>query len=79
MADSAGGGSRSDQRRLSTVERAFELARSGAFNNASDIAVALKREHFESVDSHLAGSSIRRSLRKDCDTARLERRTPPAD
>ncbi|MDB5691109.1 MAG: hypothetical protein JWO81_172 [Alphaproteobacteria bacterium] len=47
-----------------TVERAFELARSGECNGMSEIAAQLKREWHEAVDAHLAGPSIRKELRK---------------
>lgn len=52
------------QDRPTTVERAFELARSGACTNVPAIAAALKGERHESVDAHLAGPSIRRDLKR---------------
>lgn len=52
------------------VERAFELARSGAYLTVSDIAQHLKQERHASVDAHLAGPSIRRDLRRLCIEAR---------
>lgn len=50
--------------RPTTVERAFELARSGACANVPAIAAALKGERHESVDAHLAGPSIRKDLKR---------------
>lgn len=50
--------------RPTTVERAFELARSGTLRGVAEIAAALKRERHESVEAHLAGPSIRRDLRR---------------
>ena len=50
--------------RRTTVERAFELARSGQCDNLPDIVAALKGERHESVDAHLAGPSIRKDLRR---------------
>ena len=50
--------------RPTTVERAFELARSGRCTNLAEIAAALKGERHEAVDAHLAGPSIRRDLRR---------------
>jgi hypothetical protein len=50
--------------RPSTVERAFELARSGECRGIPALVAALKSECHEAVDAHLAGSSIRRDLRK---------------
>lgn len=56
--------------RPTTLERAFELARSGAFGTVHEIAAALKRERHDAVDAHLAGPSIRRELRNACEAAR---------
>jgi hypothetical protein len=50
--------------RPSTVERAFELARSGSCRTVPEIAAVLKSEWHEAVDAHLAGHSIRRDLRR---------------
>lgn len=50
--------------RPSTVERAFELARSGTCANVPAIAAALKGERHEAVDAHLAGPSIRKDLKR---------------
>ncbi|HEY0313295.1 MAG TPA: hypothetical protein VGC56_12465 [Allosphingosinicella sp.] len=55
---------------ITTIERAFELARSGRFASVSDIRLALRRERFDQVEAHLAGSSIARQLRALCDEAR---------
>lgn len=55
--------------RLTTVERAFELARSGACRGVADIAAVLKLECHELVEAHLAGPSIRRDLRRAWETA----------
>jgi hypothetical protein len=57
-------GSPSDRDRPTTVERAFELARSGQCDNLPAIVAALKGERHESVDAHLAGPSIRKDLRR---------------
>lgn len=48
--------------RLSTVERAFELARSGPCDSVGQIRLQLRRERHDAVDSHLSGSAIRRQL-----------------
>jgi hypothetical protein len=55
--------------RRTTVERAFELARSGTFDNLPAIAAALKGESHEAVDAHLAGPSIRKDLKKAWEAA----------
>jgi hypothetical protein len=56
-----------------TLERAFDLARSGRFVSVSDIRLALKRERFEQVEAHLAGFAIAKQLRGLCDEARALR------
>ena len=53
-------------RRLSTVERAFELARSGSYRTIDEIARRLKQEQLDNVDAHLGGTSIRKDLRQIC-------------
>jgi hypothetical protein len=50
--------------RPSTVERAFQLARSGGYRGVAEIVAELKRERHDSVDAHLAGPSIRKDLRR---------------
>jgi hypothetical protein len=57
-------------RRLTTVERAFELARSGVCHSVDEIAGRLQREQFEAVEAHLSGPQIRRDLRQLCAEAR---------
>lgn len=47
-----------------TVERAFELARSGECASMADIRCRLRRERREQVDLHLAGRLIREQLRQ---------------
>jgi hypothetical protein len=47
---------------LSTVERAFEIARSGVSPSIDDLKRRLKREGYDSVDAHLMGASIKREL-----------------
>jgi hypothetical protein len=50
--------------RPGTVERAFELARTGSHRDIGDIVATLKREKHDAVEAHLAGPSIRRELRR---------------
>jgi hypothetical protein len=64
--------------RPSTVERAFELARSGDCQGVADIVSALKRERHESVDAHLAGPSLRRDLRRLCEASAAATAQPMA-
>lgn len=60
-------------RRLSTVERAFELARSGNCRSIEEIVRRLKQEQMDQVDAHLGGSSIRKDLRQACAESRTLR------
>ena len=53
-----------------TLERAFDLARSGDYASVNDIRVQLKRERFDQVEAHLSGHSIGRQLRAICAEAR---------
>ncbi len=57
---------------LSTLERAFELARSGECSSTADIRARLKQERFDSVEAHLQGSSINRQLRALCEQAQRQ-------
>jgi hypothetical protein len=52
-----------DKRNVTTVERAFQLARSGACHSVADIRTQLSAEGHEGVHSHLNGASIQRQLR----------------
>ena len=56
--------------RPTTVERAFELARLGAYESLPELAEMLKSERHEAVDAHLAGPSIRRDLRRSWQAGR---------
>lgn len=47
---------------ITTVERAFELARSGACNSVNDLRQRLRREGYDAVHLHLHGASINRQL-----------------
>jgi hypothetical protein len=53
-----------------TLERAFDLARSGTCAGVGEIRLTLKRERFDQVEGHLAGYSITRQLRALCEAAR---------
>jgi len=62
-------------RRLTTIERAYELARSGPCLNLPEIRKQLKREKFEAVHEHLSGHGLCRELSALC----RQRVTKPAD
>ena len=55
---------------MTTIERAFELARSGEFASVGEIKRRLKEERFDAVEAHLQGPSISRQLKRLCDSAR---------
>lgn len=58
---------------LTTIERAFELAREGACSSMDDIRKALKQERWDGVEAQLAGPSLRIQLRTLMMEARLRR------
>jgi len=60
-------------RQLSTIERAYQLARSGTCRSMDDIRRRLTAERYESVQAHLAGSSIKRDLIALCKVAAADR------
>lgn len=47
-----------------TIERAFELARSGRFEKLEHLESQLSREGHSAVYEHLRGAHIRRQLRE---------------
>lgn len=50
-----------------TVERAFELARSGEYENVEMVARRLSKEGHSQVEAHLSGySSLRREIHAIC-------------
>jgi hypothetical protein len=48
---------------ISTIERAFQLAREGACHSVHDIREQLLREGYANVLSHTAGMSVKRQLK----------------
>lgn len=52
--------------RLTTIERAYELARSGACRTVGDIKARLQAEGYEGVKDRLYGASMTGALRKLC-------------
>lgn len=49
---------------MNIIKRAYELAEGGSCRTVRDIAIVLKQEGYASVDAHLQGPSIRKSLTK---------------
>jgi hypothetical protein len=58
-----------------TVERAYELARSGQCDSVQAIRKRLKEEHYDAVDAQLAGPAIQRDLRALCAAALVASKT----
>jgi dienelactone hydrolase len=61
------------------IERAFDLARSGLYNDVSDVARQLKAEGYEAVTVRLAGPSLRKQLRELCRAPRTDMADAAAD
>lgn len=61
----------------STIERAYELARSGECRSIDEIKQRLNAERHDQVEAHLAGQSIRRDLRKLCGAQRPQPQPSP--
>ena len=62
------------------VERAYELAATGDYINADQIAAQLTREGYTRVKAraYLDGPSIQKSLREACERARAQKaKSPP--
>jgi hypothetical protein len=59
--------------RLTTVERAYQLARSGTCRTIDDIRRTLVAERYEAVQAHLDGFSIKRDLVALCRAANAAR------
>lgn len=47
---------------ISTIERAFQLARAGTCHSINDIRERLLREGYANVLSHMSGMSIKKQL-----------------
>jgi hypothetical protein len=58
------------------LERAFELARSGAFTNVTDLKKALTAEGYNATQE-IVGQSLIRSLLETCRAANGIERAPP--
>ncbi|RJF93183.1 hypothetical protein D3876_02140 [Sphingomonas cavernae] len=55
--------------RPKTIERAYQLARSGSCASVQDIRQQLIREHHEAVEAHLRGPTIGHHLKELCERA----------
>ena len=57
---------------MTTLERAFEIARAGNARTVTDIGKQLNREGYELVQPHLNGSTVQRQLRTLIVTAHVQ-------
>ena len=57
--------------RPTTLERAYELARTGEFNHPSEIQSRLKEEGYFDAEAQMIGPMLRRDLRFLCRAARV--------
>ena len=60
--------------RMTILERAYQLARSGACANVGEIKKRLKAERYDRVDDHLSGKLIIATLKRLCFSADREPR-----
>jgi hypothetical protein len=56
------------------IERAYDLARSGEFQNVIEICQRLKIEGYSEIAVHFDGAAIRSDLTRICSEARGHRR-----
>lgn len=61
--------------RLTTLERAFQLANSGECANVDQIRMRLKSEGYSDGQAHTKGPSIRSQLTKLCQAAAAKAKT----
>lgn len=47
-----------------TLERAFELAKSGSLRTVTELIIQLRREGYSAVNAHLDGYGIRKQLKE---------------
>lgn len=52
--------------RPTTIERAYQLAESGACRTVGDVKLALKNEGYDRIQDSLYGGAITSALRKRC-------------
>ena len=58
--------------RSSTVERAYELARSGLFRNLTELRLRLRAEGFVDAPAQISGPTLTGELRRLLVAARLD-------
>lgn len=66
------------EHRPTTVERAYDLARSGEFSTVGAIKDRLKREGYSDIAGQLYGPTIQRALRDLCSQAQQQRASEDA-
>jgi hypothetical protein len=58
--------------RFSTIERAYQLARSGEFANVGKIKIRLRAEGYAGINGQLFGAVITTALRRLCTESRAK-------
>jgi hypothetical protein len=58
--------------RPTTVERAYQLAKSGGFSGATEIKARLRAEGYMDADAQIYGPTLRSDLRRLCLAARVK-------
>jgi hypothetical protein len=59
------------QPETSIIERAYQLARSGAYATVGEVKSQLRAEGYTNVDGHFTGAALYGALRKLCATSRI--------
>jgi hypothetical protein len=67
------------QDRPRTLERAYELARSGECKGVGEIRQRLKTEGYDNIAGQLYGSTVTRALNGLCAAARASAETAPEE
>ncbi|MFK4057161.1 hypothetical protein [Brevundimonas sp. NPDC046655] len=65
--------------RPTTLERAYQLAESGACRTVSDVKQALQSEGYDRIQDSLYGGTITAALRKRCQESFLGGSDTPAE
>jgi hypothetical protein len=65
--------------RVSTVERAYQLAKSGECNGIGQIRERLRAEGYSRADSQISGQTFRSQLKKLCEAAQAKPAADPAE
>ncbi len=65
--------------RPTTLERAYQLAKSGLFTGATEIKAKLRAEGYGDAEAQIYGPTLRADLRRLCLAARSSQDAPTPD